>query len=141
MPDENCLAPLMVRAKPGRGVTEIVGFVAVWLLAGPAVADQALRDPTRPYAARMLGPIATAPRFELNAIFQSDTRRIAIVNGQRVGVGDGLDGATVTDISADSVALSYAGRTITAALTKSVKRRGKKTDPCRRANSSRNDCG
>ena len=100
--------------------------VAAVLVSVPALADDAevLRDPTRPYNARS---VAIAPgggggsrsggggvtSFRVTAIFTSDMRRIAVVNGRRVTEGDKVDGATVVEILADRLRLNLGGKAIT----------------------------
>lgn len=94
-------------------------FIAISLLAGAAShANDLLRDPMRPYVA----PVTKATvnvRFKVNAIFVSDERRVAILNGRRVYQGDQVDGATVTEILADSVRLNYRDKPITARMASS----------------------
>ncbi len=96
--------------------------VLVALLFGPLLASgqELLRDPTRPYSAK---PVATTAMgtetatgvtgFRVTAIFTSEKRRIAVVNGQRVGEGDLVDGATVVEILADALRLNFEGKAIT----------------------------
>ena len=96
--------------------------VLVALLFGPLLASgqELLRDPTRPSSAK---PVATtamgmetataATGFRVTAIFTSEKRRIAVVNGQRVGEGDLVDGATVVEILADALRLNFEGKAIT----------------------------
>ena len=98
--------------------------VLVALLFGPLLAsgEELLRDPTRPYSAKSVATPATATAtgtttgvtgFRVTAIFTSEKRRIAVVNGQRVGEGDLVDGATVVEILADALRLNYQGKAIT----------------------------
>lgn len=83
-----------------------------------ANAQDILRDPTRPYGAKLsvpAGPSATGSSvttYDVTAIFTSDSRRVAVVNGQRVIEGDQVDGATVTEILADSLSLDVHGKVI-----------------------------
>ena len=88
------------------------------LLFGPLLADEAklLRDPTRPWSARSVAAAVTGnttSSFRVTAIFTSEKRRIAIVNGQRVSEGDQVDGATVVEILADDLRLDLNGKAIT----------------------------
>ncbi len=96
--------------------------VLVALLFGPLLASgqEMLRDPTRPYAAKLVTTTATGTGtatgvtgFSVTAIFTSEKRRIAVVNGQRVGEGDLVDGATVVEILADALRLNFQGKAIT----------------------------
>lgn len=74
-----------------------------------------MRDPTRPYTAREIGA-ATTPRFVVNAIIISPDRRVAIVNGRRVGVGDSVGNATVIAIEKEKMVLELDGKRITTEL-------------------------
>jgi len=94
------------------------------LLAGAStlsLADEVLRDPTRPYspAARVA---ASAPRYTVNAIIVSPERKVAIVNGQRVGIGGTVDGATVISIEKDQLVLERDGKQTTVSLNKGAAR-------------------
>ena len=86
-----------------------------------AVSAQArdFRDPTRPYAPPAAIKAAVAQSFVVNAIFVSSRRQIAVINGQRVGVGDVVDGATVTRIEKHAITLDADGREVTASLKRS----------------------
>ncbi len=93
--------------------------LAVLLLVTPilAYAQETLRDPTRPWSARSVAVAtghATTSSFRVTAIFTSDRRRVAVVNGQRVSEGDRVDGATVVEILADDLRLDFNGKAITA---------------------------
>ncbi len=94
--------------------------LAVLLLVAPILANaqETLRDPTRPWSARSVAPVGTVTAtgvtgFRVTAIFSSEKRRIAVVNGQRVGEGDLVDGATVVEILADALQLKFEGKAIT----------------------------
>lgn len=95
--------------------------VAAVLLLGPLLANgqETLRDPTRPYNARPVvvstdgGGGKVTSSFRVTAIFTSDMRRVAVVNGRRVSEGDKVDGATVVEIFADSLRLNLGGKAIT----------------------------
>jgi len=97
-------------------------IVLVALLFGPLLASgqELLRDPTRPHSAKSVATTTTATGtatgvtgFSVTAIFTSEKRRIAVVNGQRVGEGDLVDGATVVEILADALRLNFQGKAIT----------------------------
>ncbi len=87
------------------------------LLFGPLLADEAelLRDPTRPYSAKAVAAATgnATSSYRVTAIFTSEKRRIAIVNGQRVSEGDRVDGATVVEILANDLQLNLNGKAIT----------------------------
>ena len=79
------------------------------------LASEHLRDPTRPYSAKQVAT-AGAPRFVVNAIIVSAERRVAIVNGQRVGVGGSVDNATVVSIEKERLVLETNGKKTTIRL-------------------------
>jgi len=85
-------------------------------------ADEILRDPTRPYAASVPGATASA-RFMVNAIIVSADRRVAIVNGRRVGVGASVHDATIVAIEKDHLILERNGKRIVARLSDGASRR------------------
>jgi len=96
--------------------------VLVALLFGPLLASgqELLRDPTRPYSVKPIattgtgtGTATVVTKFRVTAIFTSEKRRIAVVNGQRVGEGDLVDGATVVEILANALRLNVQGKAIT----------------------------
>jgi len=82
---------------------------------GSALADGLFRDPTRPYTATERRA-AAAPRFVVSAIIVSNDRRVAIVNGQRVGVGGSVDNATVVSIEKQKLVLETNGKQMTIGL-------------------------
>lgn len=93
--------------------------VAALVLAATGVAaqgDDSLRDPTRPAGAAPVRVEATAPRFVVSAIFFAKNRRVAVLNGQPVSVGDSVAGARVRAVTAHDVQLDYRGRTLHVAL-------------------------
>jgi len=100
-----------------RSSTSLIALIALIVLAGLSfsAAGESLRDPTRPYSARE-AIAAAAPRFDVNAIIVSDERRIAIVNGKRVGVGGQVDSATVVSIEKTELVLDVGGQKVTLGL-------------------------
>lgn len=86
-------------------------FVCAGLAAAPSMADE-LRDPTKPWRDASPPQAQSAPGFVVNAIFVSDTRQVAVVNGRRVGVGDRVDGAEVVSIVDDAVTVRIQGRRV-----------------------------
>ena len=93
----------------------LLTMLVLLMLAAPAFAD-GFRDPMRPIgAAPAPSQVARARPFKLEGIFNGATR-VAIVNGRVVHEGDSVNGAVVTQILADSVVLSRAGRLTTLKL-------------------------
>lgn len=94
---------------------QIVAGTLLVVVANLCLGADLMRDPTRPYTAREL-TAATAPRFVVNAIIISSERRVAIVNGRRVGVGDRVGNATVIAIEKERMILELNGKRISAGL-------------------------
>ncbi len=84
-------------------------------IAGLADPFASLPDPTRPSGWQDGAPVNQG--LVLQSTTVSSSRRSAVVNGQRVAVGDRVAGATVTEIQAFQVTLQRAGRDITLRLT------------------------
>ncbi len=93
-------------------------IMAAVVLLGPLLvhADDILRDPTRPFSVPALAATRNAT-FVVSAIFVSEDRRVAIVNGRRVTEGDEVDGAIVVKIQTDGLRLNLGGLAIEARLT------------------------
>ncbi len=74
--------------------------IVLFMMFGVVHAD--LRDPTRPpgYAAD-----SNPNPWELNAIFSSSDRKIAVINGVSVKEGDTIGNAKVTSINENSVVI------------------------------------
>ncbi len=77
----------------------------------------ALDDPMRPSLIRSAPSegATTAPqqRYQLTSTLVSAQRRIAVINGRRLMVGDRIGSARLVAIEADRAILSEAGRTFT----------------------------
>jgi sRNA-binding protein len=75
------------------------------------------RDPTRPYSPQSVAsPGSRTTAFNVSAIFVSKTRRVAILNGQRVTEGDSINGAIVVEINKDALRLNLNGKELTTRL-------------------------
>ena len=98
-----------------RQTLQIVAGTILVAVANLCLGADLLRDPTRPYTAREL-TAATAPHFVVNAIIISSERRVAIVNGRRVGIGDKVGNATVIAIEKERMILELYGKRISAEL-------------------------
>ncbi len=86
------------------------------LLAGGVAG--ALEDPTRPPGLPPPAAAAAAPppHYQLTSILIAQQRRIAVVNGRQVQVGDRVDGARVEAIAPDRVTLRKGERPIELSL-------------------------
>ena len=107
-----------------RKSTKHLAAIALVLISATTLclADEPVRDPTRPYTA-VERSTTSAPRFVVNAIIVSAERRVAIVNGRRVSVGSLLSGATIIAIEKDKLILEIGGKRITAGLNEGAIRR------------------
>ena len=74
-------------------------------------------DPTRPSGWQHDGVSTVNQGLVLQGTSVSASRRIAVINGQRLAVGDHVQGATVVEVQPFQVRLQRAGRDITLRLT------------------------
>lgn len=94
----------------------LLGMLAGACLVGSgATAATPLSDPMRP-PSRHLSAAAADPTYRLTAILITTEQRSAVINGQRVTVGERVDGARLTDILATEVILQESGRTVAVPL-------------------------
>ena len=85
-------------------------------LVGAALAEE-LRDPTKPPQPRQsTQQPAAISRYSLDSILVSDSRRIAVINGVSLAVGERVGNATVRRIARDRVLLEISGKTHTLVL-------------------------
>ena len=100
--------------------SKLAALALLLLGASSADAQEVLRDPTRPFDAKPVttgggaraSSTSSVSTYSVTAIFTSDSRRVAVVNGRRVIVGDKVDGATVVEILTDSLSLNIGGQLI-----------------------------
>ena len=94
-------------------------LVAAGLLAAQPLVTLALRDPTLPPRAPQTDP-DKAPQaqatWELTSILISPERRIAVINGKSLQVGQSIAGARVLSIDPHKVVLRHGSRQITLPL-------------------------
>lgn len=93
---------------PEMSTSTVSAIVIGLMLFSSVTAETNATDPMRPDTLRTTVH-ATSAAFRVNAIIVSDERRIAIVNGVRVGVGDSVNGATVVSISKGEVVVELDG--------------------------------
>lgn len=94
-------------------------LMLVLSLNGPTWAGDVLDnlpDPTRPSGAADSGAVPTQQGFVLQGTTVSARQRVAVINGQRLTVGERINGATVVAIQPFQVTLQRAGRDITLRL-------------------------
>lgn len=87
-------------------------LIALVLASGCAYGGT-LHDPTRPDFASPAKTAHATAGWQLNSTLISAHRRLAMINGKTVGVGDRVDGATVIAIRAGAVRLRRSGRQFT----------------------------
>jgi len=103
--------------------------LCTWLLgcfAGVALAQAApLADPTRPpnAAAESAGEAAARSGPQLQSVLISPARRVAVISGRAVALGEKYGDATVASITEGAVLLRYAGRSETLRLIPGVGKR------------------
>ena len=106
----------MFDSRPVIGITMVLWGMAASLWA-PLRAQEPFRDPTRPNSARPAANAAAAvPVFAVTAIFISERRRVAVVNGKLVAEGDSVDGATVTEVRSGALTIQHLGKKTTLRL-------------------------
>jgi hypothetical protein len=86
------------------------------LLSAPAANAGEWADPTRPDNHEVQGVAAAAPSFRLSAIFKSGDRRVAVLNGHLLRVGDRLGSAELVRIGEDRITLKIDGHSIVRTL-------------------------
>lgn len=96
---------------------------AVSFIAGTAAA---VPDPTRPPTAEEIRAwqsqdTGQPTAWRLESVLISERRKVAVINGRTVGVGDRVDGALVTAIEPGSVSLSADGRTLDLTLARQAR--------------------
>ena len=102
-------------------ITRHVLRLAMLVIAATSLAHaDSLIDPTRPpITVHKSGPAREVdPVVRVTAIFQSGERRVAVLDGQVVKVGDRVGAVTIQEINADGVRYLRAGRVEFARLPK-----------------------
>jgi MSHA biogenesis protein MshK len=96
------------------------------LLASVAAAQSApLADPTRPPSAveSVSNEIAAPAGPRLQSVLISPSRRLAVIDGKTVGLGDKFGAATLEAVSETGVVLKYSDRRETLRLNPGVEKR------------------
>ncbi|MCW8886860.1 MAG: general secretion pathway protein GspB, partial [Motiliproteus sp.] len=88
------------------------------------------KDPTRPPGrlAVASGAEPIAATYQVGSVIIGGGRKLAVVNGQRVMVGDQVDGAKVVGIKADTVVLHVEGEYKRYTINKPLKKKWLKRD-------------
>ena len=98
-----------------RSANRIVLAAALYL-SGDLALSADWNDPTRPDNFRVSGPRGSAPVYHVSAIFTSDDRQVAVLNGRLVREGDRLGRVEIVRIEEDRVTLNVDNKTLVAAL-------------------------
>lgn len=93
-------------------LTAYASLLTALFCAFAASAQEGLRDPTQPTAlnerARApTSPVVAGPRWRLQSTLIAEDRRLAVINGKTLRVGDAVDSATLVEVRADGVTLEY----------------------------------
>lgn len=96
--------------KSAKPATMAAAYAALALmLISTCAYAQELTDPTRPPASIAAGPVQTGEKpktgHELQSVLISPTRRVAIIDGQTVALGEKYGEARVVKIAEDEVVL------------------------------------
>ncbi len=94
----------------------LIGVAWLLTVAIPACAADSPNDPMRPDYATPAHSTPRAPHWYLSSTLISAERRIAVVNGRSVGVGDRIDGAQVLAILPYAVRLKHDDTVLTVYL-------------------------
>jgi MSHA biogenesis protein MshK len=97
----------------------------VMFSAGQAAFAQGLSDPTRPpsFSGVPFDGVAAPAGPVLQSIVLSPKRRLALINGKLIGIGDRVGAATLVAIEIDSVRLREGGGTKVVKLLPEVRKR------------------
>lgn len=93
-------------------LTPYASLLTLCALAFGASAQDGLRDPTQPTALNERARASTSsvvagPRWRLQSTLIADDRRLAVINGKTLRVGDAVDRATLIEVRAEGVTLEY----------------------------------
>lgn len=91
----------------------VLAMLLIMIALAPTYAGP-LSDPTQPigFATRRAGPLQAPTGPVLQSTMVSHDRKVAVISGKTVKVGDTFDGAVVTDITPYEVRMTRGGREI-----------------------------
>jgi len=90
-----------------------IAFAICTLCAAYSLCAGSLADPTRPFSVSRSPTGRVVSEFAVTAIFRSEQRQVAIVNGVVVQAGDRLRDARIIEILPDGVRYERQGRQFT----------------------------
>lgn len=97
------------------------------LSAAAVAAAQELGDPTRPTSLSEPHETTRAvqmPRWRLQSTLIADDRRVAVINGRIVSVGERIEGATLLEVRSDGVTLQQDGQRLNLRLPGRIEVKG-----------------
>lgn len=105
----------MFNRKRVTALTQAIALAVALLALQPLHAAE-LNDPMRPPTQRAAisragGESPIQSRYRLDSVLIAPDRRLAIINGRKLALGERIDHARLVDIRATEVTLSIAGRT------------------------------
>ena len=83
--------------------------------------EKPVRDPMRPFGAVSVNgaaPTANGPRFAVTGVLIAPTRRVAVINGKPLQLGDVVDGAEIVAIEPGIVRLRENGAELVLSLVR-----------------------
>ena len=88
---------------------------ALALMGAAHVSAEAINDPMQPPGREMAGrgkagTPAAATRYRLDSVIIAPNRRQAIINGQRLSLGESIGGSRLIDVQATQVTLLVGGK-------------------------------
>jgi sRNA-binding protein len=90
-----------------------IAFVICMLGAAHSLCAGSLADPTRPFSVSRSPAGRVVSEFSVTAIFRSEQRQVAVVNGVVVQAGDRLRDARILEVLPDGVRYERQGRQFT----------------------------
>ena len=100
---------------------EAVLIFAIGAVGAARAEEKPVRDPMRPFGAISVNgaaPTVNGPRFALTSVLIASTRRVAIVNGKPLQLGDVVDGAEIVAIEPGTVRLRENGTELVLSLSR-----------------------
>lgn len=96
---------------------KLIALILALIIPAAFGGEPGVNDPTRP--SHLVAPARTTavPAWHVESILISPERRVAVINGRSVGVGDWISGAQVREILPYEVRLDYKGEPRRAVLT------------------------
>lgn len=108
--------------------------LGIVLSASQAVLAQTLSDPMRPPAAVSVGQETTASASRLQSVLISSSRRVAVIDGRAVTLGERVGNAIVVAIAPSEVTLQRGAEYQTLKLHAGTEKKPRPERPARKVN-------